>query len=82
MGAWGTGIFSDDLACDIRSDFREHIGDGLTASEARQRLLHDYRSSVNDMDDGPVFWLALATTQWRLGRLEDEVRDLAIAINR
>lgn len=26
---------------------------------------------LSDPDDAPVFWLALADTQWNLGRLED-----------
>ena len=37
MGTWGVAIFSDDLAADIRGDFRELIGDGLTPSEATAR---------------------------------------------
>ena len=34
MGAWGTAIFADDLAADIKGDFRDLIGDGLSAPKA------------------------------------------------
>ncbi len=35
---------------------------------------------MKDSDDGPVIWFALAETQWKLGRLEDRVRDKVIEI--
>ncbi len=67
MGAWGVAIFSDDLAADIRDDFRELIGDGLTPSEATDRLMEEYRSALDDSHELPVFWIALAVAQWKLG---------------
>jgi hypothetical protein len=80
MGAWGPAIFSDDTASDVRGDYRDLVGDGLTGPEATDRMLKDWRSSVDDADDGPVFWLALAATQWKCGRLEERVKVKAIEI--
>jgi len=80
MGTWGVAIFSDDLAADLRSDFRDLIGDGLTATEATERLLAEYASSVEDSDEMPVFWIALAITQWKLGRLEDRTKQMALQV--
>jgi hypothetical protein len=80
MGTWGVAIFSDDLAADLRSDFRDLIGDGLTPSQAVDRLLVDYASSLDDDDETPVFWLALAATQWRLGRVEQRTRKNALRV--
>src|SRR5713101_427663 len=71
MGTWGVGIYADDLAADLRADFRDLIGEGLSATAAVDRLLGEYASSLNDPEEGPVFWLALADSQWKLGRLED-----------
>jgi hypothetical protein len=34
MGTWGTALYSDDLAADLRNDFIDHIGNGLSADEA------------------------------------------------
>lgn len=79
MGTWGPGLFFDDLACDVRDDFRALIGDGFTPAEATQVLLADYRPD-EDADMGDVFWLALAATQWRLGRLQEEVQRRALAV--
>jgi len=30
MGAWGTAIFSDDLACDVRDDYKRCFLKGLS----------------------------------------------------
>lgn len=80
MGAWGVAVFSDDLAAEIRVEFRELIGDGLTPSEATARLQAEYASSLDDPDEMPVFWLSLALTQWKLGRVEESVRRQAVRI--
>jgi|SRR5690348_2183888 len=73
MGVWGTAIFSDDTACDVRDTYVDLIGDGLSGVEATQRLLSEWSGSLDDPDEGPVFWLALAATQWKNGRLEPSV---------
>jgi len=80
LGAWGTAIFSDDLASDIRGDWRDLIGDGMTPEAATQRILSDYAASLNDPDESSVVWLALALTQWKTGRLLDDVGRTAIDV--
>jgi hypothetical protein len=70
--------FADDLASDIRAEYREALGSGLSGPEATDRLLEQSESIRSDPDEGPVFWLALAATQVRLGRLEDRIRDEAL----
>lgn len=42
--------------------------------------MEDYKEVLNDSNDCPVFWLSLAITQWKLGRLQDEVKRNAIEI--
>ena len=69
MDAWGTALFSDDTARDVRESYMELVGDGLTGEEATKALIGEWSASLNDPDESPVFWLALAATQWRCGRL-------------
>lgn len=69
MGTWGTGLFSDDITADLRGDFRDLIGDGLSAEEATAKLVEEYRPESDPIDLEPPFWLALASVQWSLGRL-------------
>jgi len=80
MGTWGVAIFSDDLAADLREDFRDLIGEGITPTEAVNRLLDEYESSVNDPDEHSIFWIALAAIQWKLGRLEERTKQEAIRV--
>ncbi|HET8542279.1 MAG TPA: hypothetical protein VFL83_20560, partial [Anaeromyxobacter sp.] len=80
MGTWGVALYSDDGARDARDAFRDLVGDGVESSAATDRLVRDWGELVDDPDSGPPFWLALADTQWRLGRLEDRVRERAIAV--
>jgi hypothetical protein len=78
MGASGAGLFADDVACDVRAAYRDLLADGLAGPKATKQLLRDFRDESRDHDDGPVFWLALAATQWELGRLEDAVKAKAL----
>lgn len=81
MGVWGTAVFSDDNAADLRSDYRRMIGDGLSGPEATNRLLQQWMpSSEKDHDMAATFWLALAVTQWKCGRLEDRIKKEAIRV--
>lgn len=80
MGTWGTAIFSDDLACDIKDRYRQLLGDGLEGPQATEVLLEEYEETLHDDDSAPVFWLALADIQWRYGRLEPHVQEQAITI--
>ena len=73
MGVWGPAIYSDDLACDVRDDFKELIGDGLDSEQATSVLENEYQDAINDGDENSVFWFALADTQWKTGQLIDRV---------
>lgn len=77
MGTWGTGIFSDDLAADIRGDWRDAIIDGEDPAAVTRRLIELYR---RDHEGQVVFWLALAAAQMESGRLDRDVRDRALAV--
>lgn len=80
MGVWGTGIFSDDIAADVRDEYRDYLADGMDGPSATEKLLEQFGAEVDDPDAGPPFWLSLAATQWRLGRLEERVRERALRI--
>ena len=79
MGAWGTAVFSDDTACDVRDGYLDLLGDGLSGPDATKKLVREWSKSLNDPDEAPVFWLALAATQWKYGRLETQVLQQALS---
>lgn len=80
MGVSSTAIFGDDVACDVRDAYRELVANGSPGPAATDRLLRGWKAALADEDDGPVFWLALAATQWACGRLEDRVRAKAVEV--
>jgi hypothetical protein len=80
MGVWGTGVFSDDTAADVRDEYRQCLADGMTGAEATDKLLSSFSDTQDEQDDGPPFWLSLAAVQSRYGRLEYRVRDRALKI--
>lgn len=80
MGAWGTGIFANDAAADLRGEYRELIEDGAEDDAALARILTEYRLQLDDPEDGPNLWVALAVAQSQLGRLAEEVRARAVQV--
>jgi len=80
MGTSSPALFADDTAYDVREEFIERLASGATADAATQQMLADWGSSIDDVDDGPVFWLSLAHTQWKYGCLMDAVREKALAV--
>ena len=78
MGAWGTAIFSDDEACDIRTEYNvlaSHIEDDDLILE-KMKEYFDVGKKLNDID--AVFWYAMAALQTKYGRLCTEVKNNAL----
>ncbi len=80
MGTWGTTIFADDIAADVRDEFTDLIAEGLSSTAATKRLVAEYEEVLDGPDDEIVFWLALAATQHKLGRLTANVKKKGIRI--
>jgi hypothetical protein len=78
VGVWGTGLFSDDVACDIRDHYRELLEDGAEDGAATRLTLEKFGPYLEESDS--IARIAFAVTQSKLGRLEPDVRDRALAI--
>jgi hypothetical protein len=74
MGSWVPGVFSDDLACEVRDQYRALLGNGRDGVAATDSLLGAFGEALADPNSAAVFWLALAVVQWRAGRLEERVK--------
>lgn len=78
MGAWGTAIFSDDFACDLRDEYKDLVSLKFDDDEILKELSRDFLS--NEGIESSTFWIALALCQHKLGRLSDEVKNKAIEL--
>jgi hypothetical protein len=80
MGTYGVRLFHDDTANDVQVDFLNLLRQGHSAEESSKVLLTKWSTSIDDSDDGPIFWLALAATQCEYGCLQAEVRQQAVSV--
>ena len=79
MGTWGTRIYEDDTALDLRADFLDgvHSGEGVGALETR--LLDEY--TENDAPEiKDVALLALACAELESGTLSDKIKAAALEV--
>jgi hypothetical protein len=78
LGTWGTGLFSDDVACNVRDHYRELLEDGVEDDAAIRLTVEKFRAYLEESDG--VALLAFAVTQSKLGRLDPDIRDQALAL--
>jgi hypothetical protein len=80
MGTWGTGIFDDDTAGDVRDAFEDELSAGADVATAAERVLGQFSDDLDDTDYGPVIYLALAALQLEHRALQQDIRDRALQI--
>lgn len=80
MGAWGYDIFDDDVAADVRVEFEGALETGASVAHATAVVLREWADAMDDPDDGPIVWLALAALQLDRNELQSNVRDHALAV--
>lgn len=80
MEVWTVGIFDDEVSDEVKFRYRDLIGNGKTGEEATSILVKEYLSTLSTPEEVRVFWLSLAATQWKLGRLEESIKMKAISI--
>jgi hypothetical protein len=79
MGAWGTGLYDDDIACDVKADYLECLESGGDERKIYEDFVEENSEFIDDEDDAPIFWFALADTQHEMGKLMPEVKEHALA---
>jgi len=78
MASWGPKLYQDDVAEDVRDYYKDQLKRGKTNEEVTRVLIEDNEDIIQDEDEAPVFWFALADTQWNLGRLLPTVKEKAL----
>jgi hypothetical protein len=73
MGSWGDSIFADDDVQDVYHHYRRLYNQGQDHTEVRRELERAWAESIEDSDDGPGFWFAVARAQWEFGALDADV---------
>jgi hypothetical protein len=77
MGSWGTSVFQDDVASDVRDHYNELLSLGFDDATIEREFDERYGSA--DGIDESTYWIALALCQHKVGRLIAAVRSRACA---
>ena len=78
MGSWGAELYQNAIAKDVHDRFTSQLHKGKSAAEVTEDLIESYASAINDSDDAPIFWFALADTQWDMACLLPQVKKEAL----
>ncbi len=80
MGTWGYGILDNDTAMDVKGIFEGAMEDGKSFDAATEEVLHECQDVLEDSDEGPIVYLALAAVQLEQGQIHNWLRDRALEI--
>lgn len=80
MGTWGIGIYQNDISEDVKNGYIEKLKSGKSDEEALQEILLEYRDEREDIDCKYDFFLGLADTLWKKGRLTEEIKTETLKI--
>lgn len=73
MGAWGTGISSNDTFADIYEQFIDLYNEGISVLDITKRLIDENQETINLPEDAANFWFALAYGQWECKALDNDI---------
>lgn len=76
MGAWGTGVTSDDTVRDVYDEYLDLFNRGNSPAEIRTKLFAKYAESLGDSDEGPpAQWDCAQLEASALSKIREIVRD-------
>ena len=73
-------ILADDIPDRVQADYRRLLSQGVRDRDVTGQLEKDWKKLLATKALKEEFWLALAGTQWQLGRLEPAVKKRALGI--
>ncbi|PEE71034.1 hypothetical protein [Bacillus thuringiensis] len=79
MGAWGVALLSDDIAEDIKLLYKDLLANEYSNEDASRIVIEEYKNELDD-EETIGFWLVFSSIQWKLGRLQENVKQEALQI--
>jgi len=80
MGTWSPELFADDDAADLRTDYRTYLAEAQSDAGATDLAALNFGAHLDRPAETTAFWLALASIQWRMGRLDPRVKAACLTI--
>ncbi|MGG4489833.1 hypothetical protein [Metabacillus idriensis] len=79
MGAWGVAILSNDIAEDVSLRYKDLLSENYSSEESSKIVIDEFQNELGE-DEITAFWLSFSLIQWKLGRLQNEVKYMALQI--
>lgn len=80
MGTWGTGIFQNDIADDVKTTYINKLKMGKSDEEALEETISENLEFLSDSEDSLDFWFSLSSIMYDYGRLNEKVKCKAISL--
>lgn len=80
MGTWGTGIFQNDIADDVKTTYINKLKMGKSDENALEETISENIDYLSDSEDSLDFWFSLASIMYDYGRLNEEIRCKVITL--
>ena len=80
MGAWGVGLFQNDMALEVKDTYIKKLQVGKSNDEALNETIDELNELFADSDDRIDCWFALASLMYDYGRLTPDVKNEALEI--
>ncbi len=78
MGTWGTRLYDDDIALDVKETYQMKIEEGKNKEETLNEMLTEFNWAMDDEIDSEIFWIALADTLLTNNNLNYWIRNKAL----
>ncbi|GEM_PF-6014751 len=78
MGTFGIRIGQDDISKDVIGDYRDTLKTTGSFNDATSYVISRYSDLLNDADEGPLVYIALALVQWEYGVLDEHILNKVI----
>lgn len=76
MGAWSRKLYGNDVTSDVSGTYIDFLHEQETNESAENKTINRYAEYMGT-DEECLVWYALADTQWKAGRLSENVKDKA-----
>ncbi|MCQ2534895.1 MAG: hypothetical protein MJ172_10060 [Clostridia bacterium] len=80
MGAFGTGLFSNDVAPEAKEVYIDSLKVGKTDKEAYAKVMEECKDYLEDEEDKVDLWLGFASFLFDYGRLDNVTRETALSL--
>lgn len=78
MGCWGDKLYQNDMAQDLKEEYRTYLKLEYSDLEVENMMLESFEDYIEDGWD-KEFWLVLADQEYKLGRLSKKVKRKALS---